>query len=180
VGGHDAVLSPLWALVPVAGSLSWSWGSLWSTTGTPAPLAAHVHRASGSSWPRAWARWLFALGPGRLPQVECRRHAGGGAWAALAYLARSARCSASAPTSTCCGATRRRSWPRIAFVNPIVAMLLGTLVGGESLLAPRTLSGPRPWCSPRCCSSPPRPPAARTRRAPTAGVGPLPARRPLA
>src|SRR5262245_48686140 len=30
LAGHDAALSPFWALVPVAGSLSWSWGSLWS------------------------------------------------------------------------------------------------------------------------------------------------------
>src|SRR5262245_51665312 len=30
VSGHDATISPLWALVPVLGSLSWSWGSLWS------------------------------------------------------------------------------------------------------------------------------------------------------
>jgi drug/metabolite transporter (DMT)-like permease len=30
LSGHDATFSPLWALIPIAGSLSWSWGTLGS------------------------------------------------------------------------------------------------------------------------------------------------------
>jgi hypothetical protein len=109
VGGHDAVLSPLWALVPVAGSLSWSWGSLWSRR---ARLPRSPLMSTGVGLVAAGlGSLLFALAratstSGTPPPRRRPRGPRSPTWR------RSARCSASAPTSTCCGATRRRSWPR--------------------------------------------------------------------
>ncbi|HXS81356.1 MAG TPA: EamA family transporter, partial [Methylomirabilota bacterium] len=62
-----------------------------------------------------------------------------------------------------------------AFVNPIVAMLLGTLVGGESL-SPRTLAAAAVVLAAVLLIT--TAPAAARREGATAGVGPLPARRP--
>jgi drug/metabolite transporter (DMT)-like permease len=62
-----------------------------------------------------------------------------------------------------------------AFVNPIVAMFLGFLVGGESL-SPRTLAAAAVVLAAVLLITTARP--STRREAATAGVGPLPARRP--
>ena len=62
-----------------------------------------------------------------------------------------------------------------AFVNPIVAMFLGFLLGGESL-SPRTLAAAAVVLAAVLLITT-APPAARREGLPS-GVGPLPARRP--
>lgn len=134
--GHDATLSPVWSLVPVLGSLSWAWGSLWSRRASqPASplmstavglLAAGVGLVLVSAAVGDVARWNAAATPAS-------------AWLALLYLA----VFGSVLGFTAYLYLLRRVAPSVvstyAFVNPVVAMALGIVFGGETL-TPRTLA----------------------------------------
>ena len=132
--GHDATLSPFWALVPVAGSFSWAWGSLWSrrawlphsplmSTGLGL-LAAGVGLLALSGAVGDFAKWdPAAVGPG--------------AWASLAYLTVFGSVLGFTSYLYLLGHVAPTKVATYAFVNPIVAMLLGLVFAGETL-APRT------------------------------------------
>lgn len=133
--GHDATLSPLWALLPIAGSLSWAWGSLWSRR-TQLPASPVVSTGLGLAAAGAallilavvngdFASWQPAAVPLR-------------AWLGLAYLA---AFGSVLGFSAYLYLLRRVAPPVVAtyaFVNPIVALLLGFVLAGETLSA-RTL-----------------------------------------
>jgi drug/metabolite transporter (DMT)-like permease len=133
--GHDATLSPFWALVPIAGSFSWAWGSLWSRrTRLPAsPLvstgvgltAAGVGLLLVAAVIGDFATWR----PAAVPLL---------AWLGLAYLA----AFGSVLGFSAYLYLLRRVAPAVvatyAFVNPIVALMLGFVLAGETL-SPRTL-----------------------------------------
>jgi drug/metabolite transporter (DMT)-like permease len=134
--GHDATLSPFWALVPVLGSLSWSWGSLWSRRAR-LPSSPMMSTAVGLV-AAGVAALLVALALGDLQRWNAAATSPG-AWWALAYLA----AFGSVLGFSAYLYLLRHHPPSVvatyAFVNPIVAMFLGFLFGGESL-SPRTLA----------------------------------------
>ena len=169
--GHDAALSPFWALVPIAGSLSWSWGSLWSRRarlpGSPVMSTAVGLVAAGAG------TLLVALVKGDL-QHWSPAATSPGAWLALAYLA----AFGSVLGFSAYLYLLRNHPPSVvatyAFVNPIVAMFLGFLFGGESL-SPRTLAAAAVVLAAVLLITT-APPAMR-REGLASGVGPMPARR---
>lgn len=134
--GHDATLSPFWALVPIAGSFSWAWGSLWSRR-TRLPSSPLV--STGIGLTAAGAGLLLLAGA--LGDFSAWRPADVPvhAWLSLAYLAS----FGSVLGFTAYLYLLRRVQPAVvatyAFVNPIVALLLGFVVAGETL-TPRTLA----------------------------------------
>jgi drug/metabolite transporter (DMT)-like permease len=172
VTGHDATLSPLWALVPVLGSLSWSWGSLWSRRAR-LPRSPMMSTAVGLVAAGAGSL-LLALAQGDFHRWNAAATPAG-AWIALAYLA----AFGSVLGFSAYLYLLRRHPPSVvatyAFVNPIVAMFLGFLFGGESL-TPRTLTAAAVVLAAVLLITT-APPATR-RGGATAGIGPLPARRP--
>lgn len=129
-GATHASGGVIWALLPIAGSISWAWGSLWSRR-VPMPSSPIVSSAVG----------MLAGGAGLLGASVA---AGEGAhltaasfgWApmlALAYLAVFGSVisfTAYAWLLQQVPATRVSTY---AFVNPIVAMALGALLAGEPL-----------------------------------------------
>jgi len=166
------VISPYWALVPVAGSLSWSWGSLWSRRarmpGSPMMSTSIGLVAAGA------ATLVLALVKGDFRHWNAAATSPG-AWLALAYLA----AFGSVLGFSAYLYLLRNHPPSVvatyAFVNPIVAMFLGFLLGGESL-SPRTLAAAAVVLAAVLLITT-APPAARREGLPS-GVGPLPARRP--
>lgn len=170
--GHDATLSPFWALVPIAGSLSWAWGSLWSRR-TRLPSSQLVSTGIGLT-AAGVGLLLLAAGLGdfatwRPAAVPLR------AWLALAYLA----AFGSVLGFTAYLYLLRRVKPAVvatyAFVNPIVALLLGFVFAGETL-SPRTLAAVVVVLG-AVLLIVAAPSAARSAGS-TAGAGALPARRP--
>ena len=135
-GGGGHAIEPVWALVPILGSLSWAWGSLWSRRAamphSPVMSTAVGLAAAGvvllilSAGAGDFGRWH----PGSTPAS---------AWASLLYLS----VFGSVIGFGAYLFLLRRVAPSIvatyAFVNPVVAMILGSLLGGETL-APRTLA----------------------------------------
>lgn len=130
-----AEFSPLWALIPVAGSLSWAWGSLWSrrvamprspllSTGVGL-LAGGVVLMLASALAGEFARFSPAqVTPGSLAALAYLSVFGSVVgYSAYLYLLRTVP---PAVVST------------YAFVNPIVAMALGWAFVNEAL-TPRTL-----------------------------------------
>ena len=181
IAGRDATLSPFWALVPVAGSLSWSWGSLWSRRARlpRSPLMATalgLMAAGAGSLALAWVqgdfhRWSAAATPAS-------------AWLALAYLAAFGSVLGFSAYLYLLRHHPPSQVATYAFVNPIVAMFLGFLFGGETL-TPRTLAAAAVVLAAvlLITTAPPAPRGARAPQEPgsagaTAGVDPLPARRP--
>ena len=171
-GARGAALSPLWALLPVAGSLSWAWGSLWSRR---ARLPASPHMSTGVGLVAGGVgALLLALARGDLARWNAAATPAA-SWAALAYLA----AFGSVLGFSAYLYLLRRLAPAMvatyAFVNPIVAMFLGFLFGGESLSA-RTLAAAAVVLAAvlLITTAPPAPRAAGV----TSGVGALPARRP--
>ena len=172
IPGHASVLSPFWALVPIAGSLSWSWGSLWSRRAR-LPRSPMMSTAVG----------LLAAGVGALAlalaQGDFQRWNAAattpGAWLALTYLA----AFGSVLGFSAYLYLLRHHPPAVvatyAFVNPIVAMFLGFLLGGESLSS-RTLAAAAVVLAAVLLITT-APPAVR-RIGLASGVGPMPARRP--
>jgi drug/metabolite transporter (DMT)-like permease len=172
LSGHDRTLSPFWALLPVAGSLSWAWGSLWSRRAR-LPRAPMMSTGVG----------LVAAGLGSLLVALAQGdfHAWNAAatpasaWLALAYLA----AFGSVLGFSAYLFLLRHHPPSVvatyAFVNPIVAMLLGYLFGGEALSV-RTLTAAAVVLAAVLLITTAS--HATRREGLAAGVGPLPARRP--
>jgi drug/metabolite transporter (DMT)-like permease len=172
IAGHDATLSPFWALVPVAGSLSWSWGSLWSRRARM-PRSPMMSTAVGLVAAGVGAL-LFALVHGDFHRWSPAATTPG-AWWALAYLA----AFGSVLGFSAYLYLLRHHAPSVvatyAFVNPIVAMFLGFFFGGESL-SPRTLAAAAVVLAAVLLITT-APPAVR-REGLASGVAPIPARRP--
>jgi drug/metabolite transporter (DMT)-like permease len=171
LSGHDATLSPYWALVPVAGSLSWAWGSLWSRRarlpGSPLMSTGFGLLVAGAG------SLLVALARGEFARWDAVATPAS-AWAALAYLA---SFGSVLGFSAYLYLLRHRP-PAVvatyAFVNPIVAMFIGYLFGGETL-TPRTLAAAAVVLAAVLLITTAAP--ARRREGITSGVGALPARR---
>ncbi len=128
--------SPLWALVPIAGSFSWAWGSLWSRHARmprSALMATGVGLVAGGA-----AVAVVSVLAGDLPHVQAS-HVGAPALFALAYLI----VFGSVIAFTCYLFLLRTVAPATvstyAFVNPVVAMALGWAFAGEAL-SPGTLA----------------------------------------
>ncbi len=134
-GNREIGNNPLWVLIPIVGSLSWAWGSLWSRRVTM-PQSGVVSTAVGltaagvlqlllATFDGEFARWQ----PAAVPWT---------AWAGLAWLV----VFGSALGFGSYLYLLRRVPPAVvatyAFVNPVVAMTLGWAIGGEALTA-RTL-----------------------------------------
>ena len=171
-GGHESALSPLWALVPVAGSLSWAWGSLWSRRarlpGSPLMSTGLGLLVGGAG------SLLLALAQGDFTRWDAAATPAS-AWLALAYLA---AFGSVVGFSAYLYLIRHRPPALVAtyaFVNPIVAMFLGFLFGGETL-TPRTLAAATVVLAAVLLITT-APPAPRIDGV-AAGVGALPARRP--
>jgi len=169
--GHDATLSPLWALVPVAGSLSWAWGSLWSRRarlpGSPL-MSTGVGLVAASV-----ASLLLALAQGDFHRWNAAATPAS-AWLALAYLA---AFGSVLGFSAYLYLLRHHPPSRVAtyaFVNPIVAMFFGALFGGEALSARELVAAAVVLAAVLLITT--APPALR-REGVSAGVGALPARR---
>ena len=135
-GSSEMGRNPMWALIPVAGSLSWAWGSLWSRR-VAMPSSGVVSTAVGLT--AAGAVQLLIAGsigdfanwqPSAVPWT---------AWAGFVWLV----VFGSALGFGSYLYLLRRVSPAVvatyAFVNPVVAMALGWAFGGESL-TPRTLT----------------------------------------
>jgi drug/metabolite transporter (DMT)-like permease len=134
-GSQQDRFDPLWTLVPIAGSLSWAWGSLWSrraaqprsplvSTGvglTAAGLALLVLSAARGEF----AGWSPAAVPAR-------------AWIATAYLSVFGSVLAFTGYLYLLARVEPSKVATYAFVNPIVAMVLGLVFAGE-MLSGRTL-----------------------------------------
>lgn len=120
----------LWALVPVLGSLSWAWGSLWSRS-VEMPASPVVSTGLG----------LFVGGAALIALAAVRGDFAGfhpadvrvTEWAALAYLS---LFGSVLGFSAYLFLLRRVSPSMVstyAFVNPVVALVLGGLFAGETL-----------------------------------------------
>jgi len=133
--GRDATLSPFWALVPIAGSLSWSWGSLWSRR-VPLPRSPLVSTGVGLL-ASGLGLLLISAAVGDLARWRAA-DVGPTAWASLAYLSVFGSVLAFTAYIYLLGRVAPAKVATYAFVNPIVAMFLGFVFGGETL-TPRTL-----------------------------------------
>ncbi len=126
----------LWALVPIAGSLSWAWGSLWSRR-VEMPASPVISTGLGLS---VGGVALLAIAAARGDVARFDPAAvSASAWLALGYLS---VFGSIAGFSAYLFLLRRASPTLVstyAFVNPVVAMLLGWAFAGESL-APMTLA----------------------------------------
>lgn len=168
--GGELGAQPLWAIVPVLGSLSWAWGSLWSrrvampTSGVMSTAvgltAAGLGQLLFAGLAGDFAHWQ----PSAVPWT---------AWAALAYLV----VFGSAAGFGAYLYLLRRVPPAVvatyAFVNPVVAMTLGWAFGGEAL-GPRTFAAAAVVLAAVALITT-APPAARAAAAP-AGAVPAPQR----
>ncbi len=125
----------LWALVPIAGSFSWAWGSLWSRR-VEMPASPVIATGLGLA---VGGLALLGLAAARGDVARCEPAAvTPGAWLALAYLS---AFGSIAGFSAYLFLLRRVSPTLVstyAFVNPVVALLLGWAFAGESL-APMAL-----------------------------------------
>lgn len=135
-GSNGGPFEALWMLVPIAGSLSWAWGSLWSrrvlqprsplmSTGvglTAAGLGLLVVSA-GAGDLRGWD-------PGAVPAS---------AWISTAYLSVFGSVLSFTAYLYLLARVAPAKVATYAFVNPIVAMALGLAFAGETLSG-RTLT----------------------------------------
>lgn len=172
VGGPGTPIQPAWAIVPVLGSLSWAWGSLWSRRATM-PASPLVSTAVGLT-AAGLVLVLLSAGVGdfgRWSLAGTRMSS----WLALGYLAVFGSVFG---FGAYLFLLRRVAPPVVAtyaFVNPVVAMALGWTLGGESLDA-RTLTAAAVVLAAVMIITTARP-AVRGAAAP-AGAGAVPARRP--
>lgn len=134
-GAHSSVWEALWMLIPIAGSLSWAWGSLWSRRALQprSPLMS-----TGVGLTAAGAGLLIAsaaLGefrgwdPAAVPAS---------AWLSTAYLAVFGSVLGFTAYLYLLGHVAPAKVATYAFVNPIVAMTLGVFFG--ETLGARTLT----------------------------------------
>ena len=171
-GSHDAPIQPVWALVPVLGSLSWAWGSLWSRRaampGSPLMSTAVGLAAAGL------ALLMLSAGIGDFGRwdIATTRPA---AWASLVYLAVFGSVFGFGAYLYLLRHVAPAVVATYAFVNPVVAMALGWAIGGESL-TPRTLTAAAVVLAAVITITTARP-VARGVAAPS-GAGAVPARRP--
>jgi drug/metabolite transporter (DMT)-like permease len=118
----------LWALVPVLGSLSWAWGSLWSRR-VEMPASPVISTGLGLAVGGA-AMLAGSVASGDWARLDVSR-VSATAWAALAYLS----VFGSVLGFSAYLFLLRRVSPTMvstyAFVNPVVAMLLGLAFAGE-------------------------------------------------
>ena len=135
-GAHASAWEALWMLIPIAGSLSWAWGSLWSrrarqprsplmSTGvglTAAGLALLVVSAGIGDF----GRW----DPSAVPAT---------AWISTVYLSLFGSVLGFTAYLYLLGHVEPAKVATYAFVNPIVAMGLGLAFAGETLSG-RTLA----------------------------------------
>jgi drug/metabolite transporter (DMT)-like permease len=137
IGGTGArAASPLWALIPVAGAFSWAWGSLWSRRVT-LPASPVVSTGIGLV---AGGVLIAALSgvAGEWGRFDASR-VSAGSLAALAYLSVFGSVVAFSAYLYLLRTVSPSMVSTYAFVNPIVAMALGTWIGGEAL-TPRMLA----------------------------------------
>jgi drug/metabolite transporter (DMT)-like permease len=125
-GAHDGFV---WVLLPILGSLSWAWGSLWSRHARlPSPMvstavgltAGGVVMLAASGVTGEWAR----LGPAAL------------GWRPVAAVLYLAVFGSVVGFTAYLWLLRHVTPSRVstyAFVNPVVAMSLGVLIAGEPL-----------------------------------------------
>ena len=124
-----------WALLPVAGALSWAWGSLWSSRARlpRSPLVSTgIGLAAGGVALLALAAPLgeyARFAPARVPA---------GAWLALLYLVGFGSVIGYTAYLYLLREVAPTRVATYAFVNPVVAMALGWAFAGEALPA-RTL-----------------------------------------
>jgi len=132
---RHAAIDPLWALLPVAGSLSWAWGSLWSRQ-VALPRSPMLSTGSGLAAAGLVIVALAAaqgdLGQWHPAAVHVR------AWLSLAYLAVFGSVIGFGAYLFLLRHVAPPVVATYAFVNPVVAMALGWFAGGEKL-GPRTL-----------------------------------------
>jgi drug/metabolite transporter (DMT)-like permease len=128
--------SPLWAMIPVAGSLSWAWGSLWSR-GARMPRSPLMATGVGGVAGGAPVAVLSALA-GDLARVQ-PAHVGLPALLALAYLVVFGSVVAFTGYLFLLREVSPATVSTYAFVNPVVAIGLGWAFAGEAL-SPRTLA----------------------------------------
>jgi drug/metabolite transporter (DMT)-like permease len=130
-----AEFSPWWALLPVAGSLSWAWGSLWSRR-VALPVSPVASTGIGLA---AGGVVLLALA---VPSGDWARFepaaVGAAAWAALLYLAVAGSVLGYSAYLFLLREVAPGKVATYAFINPVVAMALGWAFAGEAL-SPRTL-----------------------------------------
>jgi drug/metabolite transporter (DMT)-like permease len=175
-GRPDAPIQPVWALVPVLGSLSWAWGSLWSRR-APMPRSPLVSTAIGLTV-GGLAVLLLSAGAGDFGHWNASATRPS-AWWSLGYLV----VFGSVFGFGAYLYLLRRVAPGIvatyAFVNPVVAMALGWAIGGESL-TPRTFTAAAVVLAAVVTITTARPAARSAAAHPGtgAGAGTVPARRP--
>ena len=134
-GAGRTPTSPLWALIPVAGAFSWAWGSLWSRRAT-LPSSPIVSTGVGLVAGGALLAGLSAVA-GEWARFEPSRVTAG-SLAALAYLSVFGSVVGFSAYLYLLRTVSPALVSTYAFVNPIVAMTLGTLFAGEAL-TPRML-----------------------------------------
>jgi drug/metabolite transporter (DMT)-like permease len=177
-GAHAAPIQPVWALVPVLGSLSWAWGSLWSRRAA-LPRSPLMSTAVGLT-AGGLALLLFSAGTGDFGRwsIAATRPS---AWISLAYLAVFGSVLAFAAYLFLLRHVAPAIVATYAFVNPVVALALGWAFGGESL-TPRTLTAAAVVLAAVLTIITARPAtrgaAARAGAAPGTGAGAVPARQP--
>ena len=130
-----AEFSPLWALLPLAGSVSWAWGSLWSrrVRMPGSPLVSTAIGLTGGGFlllvlSGAMGEWPH-FAPAAVPASS---------WLALAYLSVFGSVVGFTAYLYLLKHVPPATVATYAFVNPIVAMALGFVFGHE-VLSPRTL-----------------------------------------
>lgn len=136
VDAAHAEFSPLWALVPIAGSMSWAWGSLWSrrvsTPGSPL-LATGVGMLAGGAALLVSSGLMGEFARFRPAEVSVA------SWLALAYLVAFGSVAGFTAYLYLLRVVSPAVVSTYAFVNPIVAMALGWAFAGEALTG-RTLT----------------------------------------
>ena len=127
--------SPLWAIIPILGALSWAYGSLWSRR-VPMPRSPLLGTAVGMT---AGGLVLLAMsaGAGEFARFEPARVTMG-AVLAMTFLIVFGSVIAFSVYLYLLARVRPEVVATYAFVNPVVAMALGWAFAGEHLSA-RTL-----------------------------------------
>ncbi len=127
---------PVWILVPVAGSLSWAWGSLFSRR-VAMPSSGVMSTAVGLT-AAGTLQLLVAWGVGDVAHWQPAA-VPWTAWAGLGWLVVFGSVLGFGSYLYLLRRVRPAIVATYAFVNPIVAMVLGWAFGGE-VLGPRTLA----------------------------------------
>jgi len=136
LGVEHGAFSPVWTLVPIFGALSWGWGSLWSRRASQ-PRSPLISTGVG----------LTAAGAGLLVVSAAAGDLAGwkaaavptSAWVATAYLSVFGSVLAFTGYLYLLGRVAPAKVATYAFVNPIVAMVLGLVFAGETFSG-RTLA----------------------------------------